>query len=187
MTKELPPPGLLRKLLRYEPETGKLFWRERTPDMFRSERRGPEHSCKIWNTRFSNKEAFTSIDAHGYNQGKILCKLYRLHRVAWALHRGSWPKAEIDHINGNKSDNRIVNLRDVSRSTNMRNAKMRSHNTSGHNGVGWYAHTGKWNAEITFDGKTKKLGQFTKIIDAVNARRDAEFGLGFTDRHGSKD
>jgi hypothetical protein len=99
MTKELPSPDLLRKLLRYEPETGKLFWRERDREFFKSDR-----DYKVWNIRFAGKEAFTASDC-GYKTGKVFGKTYRAHRIIWALQTGAWPRDEIDHIDQDKSNN----------------------------------------------------------------------------------
>ena len=172
MNKDLPSPELLRKLLRYEPDTGKLFWRHR-PE-------GPNN----WNARFSNKEAFTAFNCNGYKIGSVRSKPQLAHRVIWTIVHGVWPVGDVDHINGLRTDNRLINLRNVSKSINQRNAKMKSSNTSGHNGVHWYARAGKWKAEITLDWSKKHLGYFDDIADAIAARNAAEAGHGFTERHG---
>jgi hypothetical protein len=182
MTKELPSPELLRKLLRYDPDTGKLFWRERTPDMFpEGKRQNQAHSA--WTTKYCGQQALTA-KAKGYLVGDISGKTMRAHRVAWAIHYGEWPKAEIDHINGDRADNRISNLRDVSRIVNMRNVELSPKNTSGHNGVHWDRRERKWRARIRINSKLKCLGYFHDINDAVKARKNAEYNLRFTCRHG---
>ena len=179
MTKDLPSPELLRKLLRYEPETGKLFWLPRPAKMFSDQR-----SFNAWNARYADKEALTALDGQGYNTGSIYGKKYNAHRVIWAMAHNAWPVGDIDHINGMRTDNRLINLRNVSRSMNRRNAKMQSNNTSGHNGVSWYAGTGKWRADIRIDRVQKYLGSFPNIADAIAARKAAEADHGFTERHG---
>lgn len=179
-TTNLPSPELLRKLLRYEPETGKLFWLPRPIEMFATVGAG-----KIWNSRYPGKEAFTADNGTGYRHGEVNGKTLRSHRVIWAIVHGTWPTGDIDHINGVKTDNRIANLRDVSSSINQRNAKKRDDNTSGYNGVSRYRQSGKWQAHITIDGKNKHLGYFDTPDDAVAARAAAERGLGFTERHGT--
>lgn len=182
MTDELPPTELLRKLLRYEPETGKLFWKERSVDMFSDGKQTAEHNCASWNEKYAGKEAFTAGD-RGYKQGLILGRNYKAHRVIWALVNGEWPD-NIDHINGIRDDNRIDNLRSVSQAENNRNAKRRSNNTSGVCGVHWYKRGNKWVAQIRADGNIKHLGYFTDFDDAVAARKEAEIEHGYHENHG---
>jgi len=78
MTKPIPTPEMLRKLLRYDPETGKLFWRERPVEMFADTGRGgSKGSAARWNGRFSGKEAFTAISGSGYLTGGIFSKIFQ--------------------------------------------------------------------------------------------------------------
>ena len=135
MTKRtLPTPETLRQLLRYDPETGKLFWRERGPEWFPNATHSREHNQGKWNSRLSGKEALSGR-TKGYATGMLLNGNYAAHRVIWAIVYGVWPEAEIDHINGVKHDNRIVNLREASRGENSRNIGLRSNNSSGYKGV----------------------------------------------------
>lgn len=180
MTRNLPSPKLLRQILRYEPETGKLFWLPRPREMFDT-----QNAFGTWNTRWANAEAFTQIDSGGYHHSRISKKSFKAHRVIWAMVYGSWPVDQIDHINGARDDNRLCNLRDVCRSENMQNTKKYSHNSSGHNGVSWQKSLGKWHAYIKLTGKKKHLGFHNCITSAVVARKLAEQGHGFTRRHGA--
>ena len=166
----------LKKLMRYDPATGKLFWLERDKSII-------PMKCvrKNWNARFKDKEAFTNIDSKGYLRGSLLNKNQRAHRICWALHYGEWPQGSIDHINGDKTDNRITNLRDVSHQENMTNLKMRSDNTSGFRGVS-YTKEGNWRAYITNKGKTQVLGTFKTKEEAAKARKAAEVELGYVTR-----
>ena len=184
MEKPLPTPELLRKLLRYEPDTGKLFWRERTPDLFSSGKHSAAHRCNRWNSRYRGEEAFTANVGLGYLVGGIFDRLHRAHRVIWAMETGAWPLEDIDHINGVRDDNRMINLRAVSRTENMRNAKMPKSNTSGTVGVLCHNPTGRWRAEIKVDGKALHLGLFDKKSDATAARKAAEVKYGFHPNHG---
>lgn len=172
-------PELLRQLLCYEPETGKLFWLSRSRDYFTS-----EGQCKSWNTRFVGKEAVTSINKHGYNHGQIFARNYSAHRVAWAMHYGAWPDGQIDHINHDKLDNRINNLRVVTNKENNRNRGRATNNTSGHTGVSWHKRDQKWLASIVVDDKKKNLGRFDSKDDAIAARANASRLLGFHQNHG---
>ena len=172
-TKELPTVDYLRKRLRYEPETGKLFWLDYA-EM-------PSH----WRTRFAGKEAFITVNGHGYRTGNIDRAKFRAHRVAWAIHYGQWPSRQIDHKNGVRADNRIENLRVVTPQENMRNSKMRCDNASGVSGVSWVKARGKWLARIKIDGRPKHLGLFDSIEDAAAARAEASARYGFSSRHGT--
>jgi len=161
MTKDLPPPELLRKLLRYEPETGKLFWRERTPEMFTAtEKRSAEHKCSNWNSRWSEKEALTADNGSGYLCGNIFGRLYRAHRVIWAMQTGACPVHHIDHVDGNPSNNRMENLREATHGENSYNRGRQNNNTSGYKGVSWSATNKKWRAQIVKNGKRRHLGYF---------------------------
>ncbi len=183
MHKDLPPPELLRKVLRHEPETGKLFWMPRTPDMFNTGKRDVEKSCKIWNSCWSGAEALKS-PAHGYFIGSIFGKIKYAHRVIWAIHYGSWPSGQIDHINGDGMDNLLVNLRDVSMQDNNRNKRINVNNTSGHLGVVWNKSGAVWHSRIKVLGKFVHLGSFHRKEDAIDARKSAEAEYGFHKNHG---
>ena len=80
----------------------------------------------------------------------------------------------VDHINGNRLDNRAENLRLVNRAQNNMNKGLRSNNTSGHTGVAWDKSKGKWVAQIQIGGKAKFLGRYTDIEKAIKARTEAE-------------
>ena len=180
-----PTPELLRKLLRYDPDTGLLFWRERSPGYFNATAtRSAERTCNNWNARYANKEALIAINSEGYKQGYIFSVAHKAHRVIWALSMGVHPSDEIDHINHNRADNRLTNLRDVSRAGNAKNKKMASNNTSGHTGV--YHATGgvKWVAIIGVKNKLRHLGTFEFITDAIEARKEAEIKYGYHPNHG---
>lgn len=176
--KDLPSVELLRKLLRYDPETGELLWRSRDVSLFKA-----EHDCNAWNARFAEKPA-GGIDGNGYTLVRLLGRRSGLHRIAWAIHHGAWPADQIDHINGDTADNRIVNLREVTNQENGKNQKMPCNNTSGVMGVHWYKPGAKWQARIMVDGKYISLGYFDSIEDAAAARAKAEIKYGFHTNHG---
>ena len=177
-------PELLRRLLRYEPETGKLFWRERTPDMFTDGKHSAARVCTRWNTKHAGAEAFTSDSGAGYKTGDIFVKSFRAHRVIWAMEDGEWPPEDIDHINGDPDDNRMINLRAVSHAENQKNCKMQDNNMSGVTGVYWHKARRRWNASINSDGKVIHLGRFNCITAAAVARKQAEIKYGYHKNHG---
>lgn len=123
----------------------------------------------------------------GYLCGAVNGRTYRAHRLIWAIAHGSWPDKHIDHINGTKTDNRLLNLRVVTASQNLRNAKMPSTNASGAVGVTWYKAKSKWHASIYGDGGKVHLGYFEKFEDAVTARRIAEVEHGYHSNHGREE
>lgn len=166
-------------LLKYDPETGKLFWKERPVEMCPS-----EAEAKRWNTVFAGKEALASLNQEGYLKGAILGRHYVAHRVVWMLNYKEWPNQIIDHINGVKTDNRIENLRDVSVAENHKNQRARTNNTSGFRGVYWNKASGKWQAYIREQNRSVHLGMFNDFNAAVAARVAAELRNGYHPNHG---
>lgn len=172
-------------LLRYEPETGLLFWKERPVEMFTGGEYAPERRAASWNSRYAGKQAFTSIASHGYREGDIDGVRYLAHRIIWAMCHGAFPVRHIDHIDGDKLNNRIANLRDVPQAVNTRNAVGKSNNTSGATGVNWRASRGKWRARIMVNYQERTIGHFDTFEEAVAAREAEAERLGFTERHGT--
>ena len=121
----------------------------------------------------------------GYLRTWYYGKIVSQHRLIWKMVHGYWPK-EIDHINGNRTDNRLSNLRECDRATNNRNTAVSKRNTSGVIGVSWYKETGKWRSNIKKSGKQIHLGLFDSLLDAVAARKSAERELGFHRNHGRR-
>ncbi len=183
-SKALPSPEVLRQLLRYEPDTGKLFWLPRGPEMFKDGYRTASGNCTNWNARYSGSEAFTALDRNGYRHGTVFNVHYMAHRLAWVLHYGIAPVDQIDHINGDAQDNRIVNLRSVSQAQNMRNLKQAKNNTSGVTGVRWRQDTGKWETRVIVQGRRVFSGSFSSMEEAISARRAAEAAHGYHPNHG---
>lgn len=120
----------------------------------------------------------------GYLTFKFNGRRLKVHRVIWELHNGKIPDGmEIDHINHKRDDNRIENLRIVSRDDNMRNKSIYKNSSSGYCGV-CLRSSGKWFAYIQNKSKQVSLGQFDTIEEAVSARLEAERLYGFHDNHG---
>ena len=176
--KYLPSPEMLRNLLRYEAETGRLFWKERPDHLFSSLR-----DALWWNARFAGHEAFTAVDGSGYLCGRIFGVQYRAHRVIWAIVNDVWPDC-VDHQNGARGDNRISNLLSVTHAENMRNQRRPKNNTSGVVGVCRHKASGKWIAQIKVNFRNLHLGLFADFESAVAAREAAEVEHGFSKRHG---
>lgn len=171
--------SLLRKLIAYDFKNGILFWKHRETSTFCDGHRSKEHVAKIWNAKYAGKPALMAINSAGYRSGSILSERCVAHRVAWALFYGAWPEMQIDHVNRIKTDNRIINLRDVSNSQNQRNVGTRKTNSSGVLGVSYHKKSGKWAARIGVSSKIKNLGLYETIEKAAEARRIAEGQYGY--------
>ena len=114
------------------------------------------------------------LNDQGYVEIVILNTRLRGHRIAWAWMTGEWPKEDIDHINGDRSDNRFSNLRAVNRSQNLQNTGIKKRNKSGVPGVHFCNERMKWVAQIKINKKPTVLGRFYKFEDAVAARWNAQ-------------
>lgn len=149
--------------LSYDPETGILRWKECAAK--------PQE----WNTKFAGKAA-GYVNASGYVfiglRGYGPKWMHFGHRLAWAVHFGAWPSGFIDHINGNRADNRIKNLRDVTHQQNTWNRTDAPRASSGYRGV--YAAKNRWLASIMRNGRTYRLGNFSTKDEAAQARLSAE-------------
>lgn len=141
--------------LRYDHITGKLFWKP-LPEDFNSR-------WKQYNGKHAGKEAGNITD-QGYMNVYLDGRNYKAHRLAWLLHYGEWPPADLDHISGIRTENYIINLRLATRSENLFNMRTRR------NGLkGVTISNGNWLARISSNGKTKHLGSFRSEQAAHNA------------------
>tara|TARA_R110002126_G_scaffold272786_1_gene417004 strand:+ start:167 stop:670 length:504 start_codon:yes stop_codon:yes gene_type:complete len=144
----------LREILEYQPETGLFFWK------------------KAPNGRTLGQKA-GGFDKQGYWRIRIDNVKYGAHRLAWMYVHGSFPKNFIDHINGNKSDNRICNLRDVTRSENMQNL-FKPQGKNSFIGVYKSPNANTWYAKIEINGKQIRLGTYKTIEEAKLAYKQAK-------------
>jgi hypothetical protein len=151
----------IKSRLSYNGDNGVFLWRKR------------ENYKGSWNARFAGKVA-GSLSFYGYYIIVIDNKLYLAHRLAWVITYSEWPKEEIDHIDGDRSNNKISNLRLATSQENKMNSSIRSDNTSGLKGVSWSKCKNKWKSHINFCSKQKHLGYYEKIEDARAAREAAE-------------
>lgn len=163
----MPSQKYLRANFRYEETTGTLI---RT-------------TAPAQRVRVGDKVGWIGKD--GYYHACFLSRMQLVHRVIWVYHYGYIPKGkEIDHINQNRTDNRLSNLRLVSRTENNRNHRLHDTNTSGHVGVA--RKRNKWRAYITVGGKQINLGTFNTKRDAISARCAAQSSFGFSKLHGKE-
>lgn len=133
----------LRSVLNYDPVTGIFIWNRSRAENARS------------------GQIAGTMNGQGYLRILVFKRQYQAHRLAWLHHYGKWPDGVIDHIDGNKANNAIANLRDCSRTQNQQNMRMQKHNRSGFKGVSRSSSKkNPWKATIGIAGKCKHLGNF---------------------------
>lgn len=176
------PIAVLHECFIADAEAGLLVWLERPLEHFRT-RQGQA----VTNARQAGKIA-GKASIQGYIQVYVTYKgrtvRMQAHRVLWAMHHGRWPDSEIDHINGDRSDNRITNLRDASRTENARNRAISMRNSTGVTGVYASEDGLSWSAYIGVEGQARYLGEFPSRDMAIGARLGAERALGYHENHG---
>jgi hypothetical protein len=123
-------------------------------------------------TRNATGKISGSRNSKGYIDIHIVHAQYKAHRLAWLIMTGEWPSSQIDHINGDKSDNRWRNLREATNSQNNANQGLRRSNRTGFKGVS-FARNGKPYAQIRANGQTRYLGSFDTAEEASAAYEKA--------------
>lgn len=141
----------LREELDYSPQTGEFRWKK-------ADKMGPRLAGKI-------AGGVTSL---GYWKIRVCGELYVAHRLAWLHVHGRWPAQQLDHINGDRADNRIENLRECSPGENSQNRAKSKNNTSGFNGVSWSSATNNWRARIRINRKLLELGGYSTPEEAYS-------------------
>jgi len=144
----------LKKILHYNPNTGVFI-------------------------RVRNGNIAGGINQRGYSVIMVGGTQYPAHRLAWLYVYGSFKNKDIDHINGVRLDNRIINLRKVYHFEICKNRRKNIKNTSGITGVGFIKNRDRWSAIINICGKRIKLGSFVNKFDAISARKSAENKYGY--------
>jgi hypothetical protein len=141
-----------RQALRYEPETGEFYWR-------------------VWTTArvVVGARAGTIRPPNGYRVVTVDGEKIYEHRLAWFYVHGCWPVDQIDHINGERADNRIANLREAVGSQNVGNTRQRVDSSTGIKGVTFHKRDNRWQAQISVRGKHRHLGQFKTREEAQAA------------------
>ena len=152
--KPLPPLEVVQNLLKYDPETGLLWWLKK-----------PNRNMRDWQV----KPAGTMRG--GYLYVRVLGQAYLCQRIAWLLHHGQDPKnCQIDHIDTNKTNNRASNLRLVTNQQNQFNRGASKSSLSGIKGVCWDKKSNKWRAYGRLNGKQNCIGFFEDLEKAQQAR-----------------
>jgi hypothetical protein len=156
----------IKELMDYDPDTGDLTWIK------------PRPKIRVGEVAGSKK-------VNGYIGIMVLGRLYLAHRLIWLHVHGAWPKHQLDHINHDRTDNRLTNLREATQKENCKNMSIRSDNKSGVIGVFWYERYKKWEVYIKNNGKKVYLCRITDFFEAVCIRKSAENKYGYHENHGS--
>ena len=155
----------IKELFIYDPDTG-VF------------------TTRVSRGRWKNGDIAGTKHCGGYIQIGVDQRHYLAHRLAFLYMTGSFPPEQVDHINGDKADNRWENIRAVNGSQNMKNTSLYKNNTSGFCGVSWVKSERKWVVRISHGGVQLYLGGFSEISEAVEARKAAEKKFGYHKNHG---
>lgn len=143
---------ILKELLTYDNKSGVFIWKVK-----------PSKKVKAGSVA-------GTLSLQGYIKIRIFGKEYRAHRLAWMYEYGEFPNGILDHIDQNKLNNSINNLRIVSISENGHNTKLYSTNKSGHKNVFWDKRVGKYSVSLCFNNKPKRIGYYMTLEDAIEAR-----------------
>ena len=156
------------ELFRYDYETGVLYWRWRV------------------NSRVPKTlEAGTLMKSSGYLYVQVQGRLYLVHRVVMLMCYGFYGEGlDVDHINHVRNDNRLVNLRFVTRSENNKNKSVSSKSTTGVTGVDFLKAHKKYRARIRANRENIHLGMFDTLEEAAAARAEANLKFKFNNNHG---
>lgn len=169
-SKPLPDKNYLNEIFDYDAETGQLRWRARRD----------VNNQALWNARYAG-----ALAGHASKAGYLIVRLsgqnYKAHRIAWKIAYGEDPEF-IDHLDGNRANNKLDNLRDVTQAQNNRNASIRKNSLAPYPGVEWHKRSRKFRAFIGRNGRYVSLGSFDTETEAVAARKAAEALEGFKRR-----
>ena len=164
----------LKEVLHYCPETGVFTWLE---NMSSRARKGAEAGWVQQDSGGGGKS---------YRRIRVGRGTYFAHRLAFLYMTGEFPEDQVDHEDGNGTNNVWSNLRAVDSIENAKNQRRYSNNTSGTVGIYWHKSRRKWQAQIAYGGCRKSLGYFHSKEDAIAARKAAEVLYGFHENHGTE-
>ena len=156
----------LKEHMHYDPDTGVFTW------------------VKPTTNRVKAGDVVGTLGKGGYVFTALFGQKQYLHRLAWLYCYGELPSAQVDHIDHDRANNRLANLRIATNQENARNQKRRRSNSSGVTGVSWYRATSKWQVGIYVDGRRKHVGHFEELDAAVAAYAKAKRQFGYHNNHG---
>ena len=161
---------LIAKVLKYDPISGTLVWISNL------------HSKRV----VPGSRAGCLVKGTGYRTISLFGRSYPEHILIWFIYYGVWPSGQIDHENQVRDDNRISNLRDITKAENARNRSRNPHSKLGEHGIWFNSRTNRYVAEITMNGKKVYQKSFVDIDEAIIQRKAKSLELGFHENHGSQ-
>jgi hypothetical protein len=170
---------LLFSLLKYDKINNTFYWVKRPKELFTGQCR-----CNSWNTKYAGKIISGKKKISGYPCVRVLGKTYMLHRLVFLFEHQRWPSTHIDHINGDREDYRVENLREATPEINSLNRGINKNNSSGVSGVYWDSGESKWRVQININKKLTPLGRFSNLEEAIKIRKDAETLYNYHPNHG---
>lgn len=177
------PVGLLSACVELDRSTGNLHWKDRPLWTFNEGKYSIGREAVRWNTRYSGKRAFNTLSPYGYLTGRLNEVSLYSHRVVWALYYGNFPDLWLDHIDGDRTNNLITNLREVTYKENNKNTALRSNNKTGVVGVSLRNKGFEANIKNN-QGVQIFLGYYKTVDEAAKVRQEAENKYGYHPNHG---
>ena len=162
------------KYFTYDASRGELIWKPRPLDEFKR-----RQAFLTWNTRYANTRAGSNSPCNewGHRTVAVNTRRFLLHRIIWEMHHGPIPhKMQVDHRDGDATNNRIGNLRLATNAQNSMNSRAQSNNTSGFKGVSFHKASGRWRADIR-ETTQRWLGLFDTPEEAHEAYKKAAMEL----------
>ena len=160
----------LPSMLSYDPQTGILRWLEK--------RKGRRFELPVGNPDTNCRSGKT------YLRVKVNYQTYLAHRLIWVLLHGRWPDGDIDHQDGDGTNNVLTNLREVPHVDNQKNMRRSSINVTGCTGVVWLKKARRWASRLYIGKRYVSGGHHVNFEDAVAARKALEVEHGFHPNHG---
>lgn len=179
---EIPSQEILLEVFDYSSETGELTWKMReAPSFAKTPGRTADWHSNQWNSKYGGKPAggFTGGYFRVYFEGKH----HMAHRLIWKLMTGEDP-VQVDHIDGDRRNNRFSNLRNVTHAINMKNKSLYANNKTGIPGVEYHERDKVWRAKIGVDGGQVQLGSYPTKHEATIARIAGQIMLDYHENHG---
>lgn len=153
----------IKSRIDYNPDTGEFVWKERTRKEY------PHDNFRTtWNKKHAGK-VVGHVMKNGYRDISVDHMRFTAHRLAWFFVTGYFPKEDIDHVNRDRDDNRFCNLREATRSQNLRNASLRSDNKSGVKGVSFDKKSGRWSVRMW---NNDRIYQYLGAYDTLDEAKD---------------